>query len=186
MPISQVKLWTLIFSLRQKSPELDIPTGEFYDGISGYNIYVKHKDHRTGQLRDLMIYDMSKGFQDATVMVADSGRIFLTADKKYLLLVLYNGESFENLNQKQQRATKTRERVPYRRETFQRKQVLIEFDSDFNRFDEGVLRDQHVSKNVAELIHSIDSVKVIAHERSREQSTVMVESKYFADRKSVV
>ena len=75
LPVSQVKLWTLIFSLRQKSPELDIPQGEFYDGISGYNIYVRHKNHQTGLLEDLMIYDLSKGFQDATVMVADSGRV---------------------------------------------------------------------------------------------------------------
>ena len=30
LPIAQQKLWTLIFSLRHKSPELEIPTGEFY------------------------------------------------------------------------------------------------------------------------------------------------------------
>ena len=35
LPVSQVKLWALIFSLRQKSPELEIPQGEFYDGIDG-------------------------------------------------------------------------------------------------------------------------------------------------------
>ena len=32
LPKSQVKLWALIFSLKQKSPELEIPVGEFYDG----------------------------------------------------------------------------------------------------------------------------------------------------------
>lgn len=179
LPVSQVKLWTLIFSLRQKSPELDIPQGEFYDGISGYNIYVRHKNHQTGLLEDLMIYDLSKGFQDATVMVADSGRVYFTGDNKYLLLVLYDGESFENLNQKQQRATKTKERVPYRRESFKRKQILIDFDTDFNRYDESILRDQHVSKNVAQLVHSIDSVDVIAHGKSREQSREMVSNRYF-------
>lgn len=179
LPVSQVKLWTLIFSLRQKSPELDIPQGEFYDGINGYQIYVGHKDTKTGRLDNLMIYDLSKGFQDATVMVADSGRVFFTADNHYLLLILYNGESFENLNQKQQRATKTRERVPYRRESFTKKQILIDFNSDFNRYDESVLRDQHVSKNVGQLVHSIDSVNQIAHQRSSEQSHEMVNTKYF-------
>ena len=42
LPVSQKKLWTLIFSLRQTSPELEIPTGEFYSGIKGYNLYVRH------------------------------------------------------------------------------------------------------------------------------------------------
>ncbi|MBR1807985.1 MAG: LptF/LptG family permease [Paludibacteraceae bacterium] len=179
LPASQVKLWTLIFSLRQKSPELDIPAGEFYDGIGGYNIYVRHKDPKSGRLEDVMIYDLSKGFKDATVTVADSGRVYFTDDKKFLLLVLYDGESFENLNQKQQRATKTKERVPYRRESFTRKQMLIDFDTEFNRYDESILRDQHVSKDVSELLQSIDSMNVVAHTRSREQSAEMVANKYF-------
>lgn len=178
LPVSQVKLWALIFSLRQKSPELEIPTGEFYDGIQGYNLYVRHKNTKTGLLCDLMIYDYSDGFQNAKVMVADSGRLYFTEDNKYLVLQLYNGESFENLNQ-QQSNMNTRQRVPYRRETFSRKQMLIDFDSDFNRYDESVLKDQHVAKNAGELIESIDSVNVIAHMRSHEQSDEIVHNRFF-------
>lgn len=185
LPKSQMKLWALIFSLRQKSPELEIPEGEFYDGVHGYNIYVRHKDSRTGLLRDLMIYDYSAGFQNATVMVADSGKLAFSEDKKYLILRLYNGESFENLSQQQQRATGTQQNIPYRRETFEKKQMLIDFDSEFNRYDESVLEDQHVSKNVVQLIHSIDSVAVLAHEKSQEQSRNLVQNRYFGrDRKS--
>ena len=179
LPVSQVKLWALIFSLRQKSPELDIPQGEFYDGIDGYNIYVRHKDPQKGMLYDMMIYDYSEGFQNATVMVADSGRIYFTDDKKYLLLRLYSGESFENLDRKQKRATRSEKNIPYRRESFAQKQLLIDFDMEFNRYNEDVLSDQHVSKNVGELIRSIDSVQVLAHERSAEQSVTLVESRYF-------
>jgi lipopolysaccharide export system permease protein len=51
---------------------------------------------------------------------------------------------------------------------------------EFNRYDEDVLSDQHVSKNVGELIYSIDSVQVLAHQRSEEQSAVIVENRYFA------
>lgn len=185
LPKSQMKLWALIFSLRQKSPELDIPEGEFYDGVDGYNIYVRHKDKRTGLLCDLMIYDYSNGFQNATVMVADSGRLAFSADNKYLILRLYNGESFENLNQQQQRITATQKNVPYRRETFAEKQLLIDFDTEFNRYDESVLQDQHVSKNVVQLIQSIDSVQVLAEEKSRDQSRNLVENRYFGrERKS--
>ncbi len=184
LPATQVKLWTLIFSLRQKSPELDIPQGEFYDGIDGYNVYVRHKNPRTGMLYDLMIYDYSEGFQNATVMVADSGKIFFTADKKYLLLKLYSGEAFENLNRQQQRATRSEKNVPYRREAFAEKQILIDFDTEFNRYDENILRDQHVSKNAGQLIRSIDSVQVLAHTRSHEQSATMVSTRYFGRERS--
>ncbi len=185
LPKSQMKLWALIFSLRQKSPELDIPEGEFYDGVDGYNIYVRHKDKRTGLLCDLMIYDYSNGFQNATVMVADSGRLAFSADNKYLILRLYQGESFENLNQQQQRISASQKNVPYRRETFAEKQLLIDFDTEFNRYDESVLQDQHVSKNVVQLLQSIDSVKVLATEKSRDQSSNLVQNRYFGrERKS--
>ena len=177
LPVSQVKLWALIFSLRQKSPELDIPVGEFYDGISGYNIYVTNKNAKTAQLEGLMIYDYSKGFKNATVMVADSGKILFTEDNRYLVFCLYSGESFENLNQQQQRISSDKN-VPYRRETFKEKQILIDFNSDFNRYDESVLDDQHVSKNARQLIHSIDSVHVLEEEKSREQSLAITSTRY--------
>ena len=178
LPITQVKLWTLIFSLRQKSPELDIPEGEFYDGISGYHIYVRQKAPKRGMLYNMMIYDYSKGFRDATVMLADSGKIVVSDDKHYLMLHLYSGESFENLSQKQQRATGTTKSIPYRRESFAEKQILIDFDSDLNRYDESLLADQHVSKNTWQLLHSIDSVHAISVEKGNEQSQQMIESRY--------
>ena len=37
-PIAQTKLYTLIISMKQKSPEVDIPEGMFYSDIEGYNI----------------------------------------------------------------------------------------------------------------------------------------------------
>ncbi len=175
LPISQTKLWTLIFSLRQKSPEFDIPKGEFYSGINGINLYVR--DKKDGLLKDLMIYDFSGGFNNATVMVADSGRVQFTKDKKYLLLILYDGENFENL--KKQRITNSLSNIPYRREIFEYKEILLDFDSDFTRFDESILEDQHVSKNIAQLTQSIDSVNKIVQLRIKEQATEIVERRYF-------
>lgn len=183
LPVSQTRLWALIFSLRQKSPELDIPVGEFYGGIDNYKIYVRAKKPN-GQLLDMMIYDFTDGFKNTTVILADSGRLYLTADNKYLMLKLYNGETFENLKQGGKKPTNPNAPKPYRRETFEQKNMLIEFDSDFSRYDESVLADQHVSKNTSQLIHSIDSVRNIAHQRSREQSDELTHSKYLArDRK---
>ncbi|OIP82902.1 MAG: hypothetical protein AUK44_06520 [Porphyromonadaceae bacterium CG2_30_38_12] len=175
LPITQTKLWTLIFSLRQKSPELDIPSGEFYSGITGVNLYVGAK--KNGLLKDMMIYDFSNGFENATVMVADSGRLKFSIDKKYILLQLYDGESFENL--KNQTNSYNSTSIPYRRETFGTKEILIDFDSEFNRYDESILQDQHVSKNLSQLTHSIDSVTKVIAERQTEQSKEIVQRHYF-------
>ena len=178
LPKSQMKLWALIFSLRQKSPELEIPVGEFYDEISGYHIFVHEKTKR-GELLNIMIYDYSGGFENAKVMVADTGRLAASADKRYLILDMINGESFENLNSQQQRSTGTTKNIPYRRETFAYKRILIDFATDFSRYDESVLADQHVSKNVAQLTESIDSMRVVATARSKEQSDKLIRDRFF-------
>lgn len=179
LPKSQMKLWALIFSLRQKSPELQIPVGEFYDEIDGYHIYVREKT-RHGDLLNIMIYDYSDGFKNAKVMVADTGRLTSSADKRFLMLDLINGESFENLSKKEQRATGTTNSIPYRRETFTHKRIVIDFATDFNRYDESLLEDQHVSKDVAQLIESIDSVKNVSRERFKEQSEDLLRDRYFS------
>ena len=178
LPKSQTKLWALIFSLRQKSPELDIPIGEFYDEISGYQIYVRDKTPR-GELLNLMIYDYSEGFENAKVMVADTGKLAASTDKRYLTLDLYRGESFENLEKKQQRATGTTKSIPYRRETFLHKRLVIDFATEFNRYDESILDDQHVSKDVSKLVHSIDSMQGVSQTRCAEQSDQLLHERYF-------
>jgi lipopolysaccharide export system permease protein len=50
---------------------------------------------------------------------------------------------------------------------------------DFNRFAEESLADQHVSKNVSELLHSIDSMQGLGNYRSREQSKELTSKFYF-------
>ncbi len=155
-PKAQTKLWTLLISMRQKSPELDIPEGVFYDEIDGYNLYVKKKDRETGMLYDVLIYNFEKGFENAQIIKSDSGRLEMTADKQHLYLHLYSGEQFENLKSQNTR----QKNVPYRRETFREKHAIIEFDSDFNMADEGIMSGQSKSKDMAKLQADIDSMSV--------------------------
>lgn len=154
LPKAQVKMWTLLFSLRQKSPELEIPEGVFYDQIPGYNLFVKQKNNDTGILHDVMIYDNSRGGDNATILLADSARMAMTSGMSHLYLHLFNGEQFENLRDQNVGAGN----VPFRRESFLDKEVLIQFDANFNRLDEEGMRKQYVGKNIAQLNHTIDSI----------------------------
>ena len=156
LPKAQVKMWTLLFSVRQKSPEVEIPEGVFYDQIPGYNLFVQSKNRETGMLYDVMIYANSDGSGNTTILTSDSARMALTKDNKYLYLHLYQGEQFENLREQQS----TDNNVPFRRETYFDKQVMIPFDANFNRMDEGGMRRQYVGKNIAELNQTIDSINV--------------------------
>ena len=155
-PKAETKLWTLLISMKQKSPELDIPEGVFYDEIDGYNLYVKKKDRKTGMLYNVLIYNFEKGFENAQIIKADSGRLEMTADKHHLYLHLYSGEQFENLKSQNM----NQRNVPYRREAFREKHAIIEFDSNFDMADEGIMSGQSNSKDMQMLQASIDSMQV--------------------------
>ena len=159
LPVAQTKMWTLLYSMRQKSPEVEIPEGVFYDQLPGYNLFVEKKDRDTGMLYNMMIYDMSGGFDNARVILADSGRLSFTEDKTHLFIKLYDGEQFENLREQSQGGNMSRN-VPYRRETFTNKEILVAFDANFNRMDESGMRNQYVGKNITELQATIDSVSL--------------------------
>ena len=153
-PKAQTKLWTLLVSMKQTSPELDIPEGVFYSDIDGYNIYVKKKDRETGIMKDLLIYNFSEGFENAHIIWASEGSMEMTEDKQHLFLHLYNGEQFENLKSQ----SIDSKNVPYRRETFREKHIVIEFDGGFNMIDGSFLSERHDTKNMNQISHSIDSL----------------------------
>lgn len=158
LPKAQVKMWTLLFSARQKSPELEIPENVFYDQIPGFNLYVKEKDRDAGILKEVTIYDVSRGGDNATIITADSAILAFTPDMRYLYLHLFKGEQFENLRDQNRRNAGIN--TPFRREAFIDKEVLIPFDANFNRLDEGGMRSQYVGKNISELQATMDSITV--------------------------
>lgn len=174
-PKAQKQLWTLLVSMKQKSPELDIPEGVFYSDIDGYNIYVKQKDRETGLLRDVLIYNFSDGFEDAHIIWAAEGKMEMTADKQHLFLHLYNGEQFENL--KSQTAISSNN-VPYRRETFKEKHTLIKFDSDFNMVDGSFLDRRSDIKNMHEIAVAIDSLEFFADSVGRARYSEAMSTAY--------
>ncbi|HPD87468.1 MAG TPA: LptF/LptG family permease, partial [Proteiniphilum sp.] len=164
LPRIQTKFYSLLISIRQASPELDVPEGVFYKEIDGYNLYVGKKDRETGMLHDVLIYDVASGFNNMAVIVCDSARMSMTEDKTMLIFTMYSGQQFQNFTE----GSSSRYRadfVPYARENFDTKTMMISYDANFNRMGEDVIEgsstSNYVSKNLSELSVSIDSMTVI-------------------------
>ena len=154
-PRAFVSFQQLLLSMKQKNPEVEIPEGLFYDGIPGSNLYVQKKDMERGVLYGIMIYRMNGGYEDAAVILADSGRIQATAEKKHLLLTLYSGEWFENMRQSGMNVSAN---VPYRRETFATKRIVLDFDGGFNMAEVGGISADARSKGLSRILHDLDSI----------------------------
>ncbi|MBR6286866.1 MAG: LptF/LptG family permease [Bacteroidaceae bacterium] len=166
VPQSWVRLYTLLYSMRQTSPELDIPEGSFYNGIQGYNLFVKKKEPETGMMRGVIIYNMADGFENAHIVLADSGKLVMTEDKKHLVLHLWSGEQFENL-QTGGATGSLNAQVPYRRESFAYKQTIIPFDGGFEMADADFFNGMAKAKSMKKLLSSIDSINAYYDSISR-------------------
>jgi lipopolysaccharide export system permease protein len=150
-------MWTLLFSVRQKSPEVEIPEKSFYDQIPNMNLYIDHKNPETGMLYGMIIYDVTRGLDNSRVILADSGKFNFTEDKTRLYLHLHTGELFENLRDNAF-GVSSASYMPFRREHFKDKEVYFPFDANFNRIDEEGMRSQYIGQNISQLRHSIDSI----------------------------
>ena len=146
----------LLLSMKQKSPELEIPEGIFYDGIPNSNLYVQKKDMETGMLYGIMIYRQNGSFDDHAIILADSGRLQSTAEKKHLLLTLYSGEWFENMRSQDIAGSAS---VPYRRETFGTKRIVLDFDGEFNLADVSGISSSAKAKSMKRIYHDLDSIR---------------------------
>ena len=145
----------LLLSMKQTNPELEIPEGIFYDGIPNCNLYVQKKDMTTGKLYGITIYKMTGGYEDAAIILADSGMLQSTAEKKHLLLTLYSGEWFENMRSQDIAGSAS---IPYRRETFSTKRIVLDFDGGFNMADVAGISSDARSKSMQKISHDLDSI----------------------------
>ncbi len=165
IPKIQTKFYTLLISIRQASPELDVPQGVFYKEIDGYNLYVEKKNQETGMLYDVLIYDVASGFNNMAVIVCDSAQMSMTEDKTMLIFTMYSGQQFQNFQQGERRRGQSQDFVPYARENFTVKTMMIPYDANFTRMDEQMIEgsstSNYVSKNLSALGESIDSMRTI-------------------------
>ena len=157
-PHANMKIMQLLISMKQKSPELEIPEGIFYDGIPNSNIYVQRKDTKTGKLYGIMVYRMTGSYEDQAIILADSGMLQATAEKKHLLLTLWSGKWFENMQRTELSSSAA---VPYQRETFLEKKIVLDYDGDFNMTDATSLSNNARGKGLHEIYNDIDSLSEI-------------------------
>jgi lipopolysaccharide export system permease protein len=175
LPIINLKAGSLLFDVTEKKPALQIKESVFYTGIDGFSIRVGKKDPDGVTLQEIMIYDHSKHAGNHKVVVAESGKMEMSADKMFMLLTLRNGYSYEEVIQNYE----IQKPHPLLRNQFS--EQLIRFDlSDFrlSRTDEDLFKGNYKMLNVSQLNQSIDSLDKKSLARKNELSTQLLQVFY--------
>jgi lipopolysaccharide export system permease protein len=157
LPISTRKARTLLSDIRRMRPELDIQAGTFYNGIDGLSIKITDKDPETNRLDGIYIYDNREGIGNSSIIHADSGYMRVTGDESGLILTLYNGNAYKDIEEKN--VPQDKRKYPFRRDKFTEQTMIIELTGfGLNRSGMDLYRSNYAMLNTSELTYFIDSL----------------------------
>lgn len=157
MPISNLKMRSLLYDIKRQRPEMQINPGIFDNTMEGYSIRIGGKDSNTDLLRDIWIYDHTANAGNVSVTVADSGYMRISKDEKHLVLTLYNGNTYVEMQKT--RKNKGVKSYPHRRDKFSKQVMLIEMVGfGLNRTDENLFRNSYSMMNIDQLTYFEDSL----------------------------
>jgi len=94
IPVTQKKLSALKYDIIVSKPAFDIKEGVFYDKIGGYVIKLGTKEKNDSVIHNVVIFEKGNMLQD-NMLMAESGVMRLTKDKKFLEFILKNGWRYE-------------------------------------------------------------------------------------------
>jgi lipopolysaccharide export system permease protein len=170
-PYANKKARMLLFDIRRKRPEMNIQAGTFNNDIDGYSIKVTSKDPSTNRLEKLIIYDHTEKRGNASVTVADSGYMKVTDDESGMIMTLYNGKSYVEIEENN--ITPTFRKYPFRTDYFKEQSIVISLSGfDFERSKMDLFKASSVSKNITELRYFADSIR---------KSNINMQNVYFSE-----
>ena len=179
-PLAFLKWRTLIYDIQQKRPELKIQEEVFYNGIDGYVIRIGRRNYDTNMLYNLRIDDHTKRAGNVYVILADSGTMAQTTDKRFLELVLYHGRSYQE-NVEDRRSAMQNKNYPFRRDAFDKQVIRIALPNyDLERSDEDIFKSGAQMMNLPQLTQMIDSLSEMIHDQGN-QLRNMVQPTYRND-----
>ncbi len=174
VPHATKKIYALLYDIRQQKQSIEFKDGIFFNGIDNMSIRVGEQNPKTKLLTDILIYDTRNPDGDMTTTVADSGYITLSDDKKYLLVTLYNGETYE-----ESRNYTWFDNSTLRHHIFDVQNGVIPLAGfDFERSDMSLFNSSQ-TKNTRELMIGIDSLEQVSKETAAASFKPLIESQIF-------
>jgi lipopolysaccharide export system permease protein len=174
LPVVHLKSTALLYDIRQKKPAVNLKEGIFYNAIDNYSLRVGKKSPKKDSLYDVYIYDHSAHMGNKIQMYSKSGRITTTADTSALVLILRNGNRYEEGNDEHNPAHKTFSQLNYRQ-----LQVNIPLeDFKMKRTNEELFKGHGEMLNVWQIDSVIDSTRRVLARRADQMSFQSLNSFY--------
>jgi len=166
-PIANLKMNTLKYDILVSKPAFDIKEGVFFDKIEGFVIKIGKKEKDDSTIRNVVIYEQNNSGQQDNMIIADSGTMVVTPDKRNLIFTLKDGSRY------QERGNRTGQGTELIRMAFRRYKKVMDLSSFMlNQTNDSAFRNNYQMLNIVQLGHSIDSIARINQTYIRQAETM--------------
>lgn len=175
IPFAQLKFVTLYNDIYYKKPAFDLKEGVFFTHIPTYAIKVGKKEADGKTIRNVLIYEQSNVLQDNCI-VAESGIMKISDDKKYLEFNLQNGFRYEERGNAADTATE------YIRVGFKSFKKLFDLSAlQKGNTNEDIYKNNFKMKSIRLLDNALDSLKKVEDSLSKKMNREVTALQHFPD-----
>ncbi|HEY4966872.1 MAG TPA: LptF/LptG family permease [Puia sp.] len=168
IPVAQLKMQTLKYDIIVSKPAFDIKEGVFYDKIDGYIIKIGKKEKDGSTIHDILIYQHNYNLLQDNSIVAQSGKMTISPDKKFLEFNLKNGWDYQ---EKGQHNTLNTQLIRMGFEEYKKVFDLSSFK--LNKTDDSTFKNNYQMLNMRQLSTTIDSLEKTNASYQRSSRTVL-------------
>lgn len=157
IPQAQLKATRLLYDIQNKKPVVAIKPGTFYKDIRDHVIYISSKDNDGQTIRGIKIFDHRTGRGNDRITMAESGKMYVSEDKRYLVFELRNGWRYEEkIPQGKDEHEQIRLGFKYWKKVFD----LSEFN-EMPKTDESFFKNLKAVMSVGQIMNAVDTAKIM-------------------------
>ena len=153
MPVAVLKSKTLLGDIYITKPAFELKEGVFYNKIEGFAIKVGKKENDS-IIHDVIIYERGGPLQD-NFIIAKSGLMRITANRRFLEMKLYDGWRYEEKGERYSTTSPDFIRMGF-------KEYIKQFDLSslqFRKTSDSLYQNNQQMRNMNQLDYAIDSLK---------------------------
>lgn len=181
LPYSNRQARMLLYDIRRKRPDINLQAGSFNNDIDGFSIKITSKDPVTNRLDGLIIYDHREKKGNNSVTTADSGYMKITPDETAMIMTLYNGKSYTEIEEKS--VAPDARKFPSRKDEFKEQTVVISLSGfDLERSSDDLFRSTSWMLNLSQLSFYVDSLNTEYNTKYNQQFSEFRDTRVFTER----
>lgn len=159
IPIANLKFKSRLYDIRKQKPALTLEKGVFNEDFRQFVIRIGDKAADGETIKDILIEDQTNaGKLQFNQILADSGQMFTTRDKRYFVMNLFDGAQYQEPSAQ---GKASNEKYPFIRTNFKSWTKVWDLgEFEMNRTDEDRFKSQRSMLSMSQLRKNVDSLNM--------------------------